>query len=129
MYNYNPYQRMNNPLTGANHLPRNIPNTRNASRILGNAGTGIKGPGLASINWSNLFSNSQKVLGFINQTLPVYNQVKPVVNNARSMLRMMKAIKEPVPSNKQPIRNNTKYSTIPVESKIAINKSSPTFFK
>jgi len=151
MYNYNPYGQIN-PLTGANQhlmnrglnpnlyqntrgLANTMNQTRNASGLLGlgnnmRAGTGLARTGLSGINWSGLFTNAQKTLGFINQTLPVYNQVKPVVSNARTMFRVMKAMKDD-PKKPEPsyTKSGNAHETIPIESRIAINKSAPTFFK
>ena len=140
MYNYNPYG-YHNHLTGANRINHGIRNnvgsrgmynqnlTRSGgllSNLLGgSAGTGIRSTGLGAVNWSRLFTNTQKTLGFINQTLPLYNQVKPVVNNARSMLKVMRAMNEP--TKKVSASNLIEHKP---SSKIAVNKASkPTFFK
>ncbi len=43
----------------------------------------------AGFNWSGLLSNTQKVLGIVNQAIPVFYQVKPIWNNAKTMFRVM----------------------------------------
>ena len=153
MYNYHPYEQMRsiNPLTGAHphqlmqsgmnpnlhQHTRGLANTmapRSSGGLLGlgsNAGTGLARTGLSGINWSGLFGNAQKALGFINQTLPVYNQVKPVVNNARTMFRVMKAMKDDPKSSAKPQFKESinQEQTLPTNSSIAINKRAPTFFK
>jgi len=160
-YNPYQYQSMVNPLTGVNHhqmmnhslmnnargLTNNLahgaqgargalnsPRAANSLLGLGNnlrAGTGLAKTGLSGINWSGLFGNASKALGFINQTLPVYNQVKPVVNNARTMFRVMKAMRDDkkIEPKQTTYKSDIPHQTIPLESRIAVNKSAPTFFK
>lgn len=63
------------------------------------------------INWSTIFTNTQKTLNIINQTIPVIKQVKPVVNNAKTMFKVMNEFKKvDVPEKKSEniTANNTK---------------------
>lgn len=43
----------------------------------------------AGINWSGILNNTQKILGIVNQAIPVFYQVKPIWNNAKTMFRVM----------------------------------------
>ncbi len=49
------------------------------------------------INWGNLLTNTQKTLGIINQSIPIFYQVKPIWNNVRTMFKVMGQMREPAP--------------------------------
>jgi len=53
------------------------------------------------INWGSLLTNTQKTLGIINQSIPIFYQVKPIWNNVRTMFKVMGQMKEPAVSQQQ----------------------------
>ena len=76
---------------------------------------------LKKFNWSNILSNTQKILNVANQAIPLYYQVKPIMNNLKTINKIGKEFKN--------INNNPKTNT-KVEKEIVENNTSegPNFF-
>lgn len=64
---------------------------------------------LKGINWGNLFSNTSRALGVVNQAIPIVKQAGPMFNNMRSMLKVASAFKDVTDSDKQK-KNTSKTS-------------------
>lgn len=66
-----------------------------------------------NINWGNLFNNTSKALGVVNQALPIVKQAGPMFNNMKSMLRVASAFKDVTDSDiKKTTSNNTSNSNL-----------------
>ena len=80
-----------------------------ASRGLGLFRNLGRGAGLfRSINWGNLFNNTSRALGVVNQAIPIFKQAGPMFGNMRSMLKVASAFKDVTDGdNKKNISKNT----------------------
>lgn len=65
---------------------------------------------LKNINLSNIISNTNKTLGVIKKTIPVYRQVKPYVTREKSFFKKNNIISDTLESNIIKKESNPSYN-------------------
>lgn len=95
--------------------------------------------GARGVNWSSLLSNAQKMIGIVNQSIPVIKQVSPTLKNAKTMFKVMNEFKKVEPSlnnenrtsnvNTTPTTSNHENIVVETENlQSSQNDNGPRFF-
>lgn len=50
---------------------------------------GMTKPGF---DWSNFLNNTQKTIGIINQSIPIFYQLKPIWNNTKTVFKVFNEV-------------------------------------
>ena len=82
----------------------------------------------SKITFSSILNNAQKVVGILNQTIPMVKQVTPIVKNAKTMFKVMNEFKKVDTPVNNVINEASKIDEVTEEKPIVTNSNGPTFF-
>ncbi len=97
------------------------------SPLPGNFNPNIRNIGKKSFNWGNLLNNTQKTLGIINQSIPVFYQIKPIWNNAKTMFKVFGEFSK-INNKSKTITNNNNTNTTQINQPSTNETNNPNFF-
>ena len=82
-----------------------------------------------TLNFTNILTNTQKVLNIANQAIPVIKQVSPIMKNATTMFKVMnefKKVESPTIVKDEKKMNKTEDNTKEIKQETYME--GPTFF-